>query len=228
MGVRDGLVEFDPVVHEAQIACISLKKATVPETGPHKVITVPIYSPDRASFVTDSCPYPSGFGPCADHVHVHKEIPRVRSCPQIECNELENKGESVIMREENTIDGVEEASSRRELTSTEGSFVDKEEVSDETLNENNIESFIHCEILGGRSDHELRLEVERGEGEQSGGLVGCEQNYLDAGSEDIECSDDVDPVTEAVEARRVWDKGGSLSIAVKKKRSYTDLLIRRL
>ncbi|MED6193892.1 hypothetical protein PIB30_023413 [Stylosanthes scabra] len=93
--VRSGLVDFDPVVLEAQIACNTVQNSIVPfapENGPHKLITEPIRSPDRVSVSTDSCPYPPGFGLdelgtyLHDKIRAENSVEFVRDTPPCENN----------------------------------------------------------------------------------------------------------------------------------------------
>ncbi|MED6137426.1 hypothetical protein PIB30_064911 [Stylosanthes scabra] len=101
-------------------------------------------------------------------------------------------------------------------------FCEKEEVSDEILyhiNKNNIERFIHGEILDGRNLSLVNMEVEVDDEDESIGWEADEHDHLDAGSDDIENSDDGDLVAEAVEAKKVWTNGGFPSTAVMRRRS---------
>ncbi|MED6113842.1 hypothetical protein PIB30_074621 [Stylosanthes scabra] len=57
-GVHSGLVGFDPVVHEAHIACRTKLNPFEYQTGPDRLMVLPNTLGNRNSSSTDDCPFP--------------------------------------------------------------------------------------------------------------------------------------------------------------------------
>ncbi|MED6212643.1 hypothetical protein PIB30_085435 [Stylosanthes scabra] len=70
---------FDPMTHEATSA---KKEMDAAKLGP--VVVLDRLSSSRSADSCGSCPYPPGFGPCMGWDHVHHDLLRVQSLPQLE------------------------------------------------------------------------------------------------------------------------------------------------
>ncbi|MED6152722.1 hypothetical protein PIB30_094739, partial [Stylosanthes scabra] len=85
-GFRLGLFGSDPMILEAQIAARSKKVAietkNKEEARPTGVASGPWV--EGVALSSSSCPYPPGFGPCSEGVHVHHVI-RAQNSHEIVC-----------------------------------------------------------------------------------------------------------------------------------------------